>query len=1740
MSELALKSPPIDRDSATPELVRAVLALLNARHFDASAEDVLDIFWMASQMPGAPLFESLSEAEKEQTSTEARRSPTKQSIGTWAATPAITPAAPDPDHELDDEDPDAEEPASHNFNGEIPVYPALPAAKHERSAEEVAADFPIPPSFADKRGFLNKWRLLMERGPSRLRKRLDIQATAMLWAREGPGDVVQTPALERQVELVVVLDHGTSMDMWRSAMRELADLFRASGGFRRITIAVLKLRQDIPVLVALEDEANENSTPIPVHTSAGTGVRLLYLIITDCVSPLWRNLAWTEEMDRWSRSATIALLQVLPERIWCRSALGVAQGYRCFSGVTLAVNRRYRPVLDGEADFDAFERTVERRSHNRQLKPLGQTLLPVFSLFEQDQSRRVIDFLRGAAAACLTCYRLQPGEVSTAIDASPLDALDAFGRSSSQLARRLARLLAAAPVISLPIARIIEKEFLGSDATRIAEAEIWTSGLLEHISEREAHADPEQALYQFREGIQQKLLDGVGPSMRQEIIRKSSSFMEEYLGRLSGFSVMLAAPERFPGALNTHAGSDPIARIAANVLRRQGPKFAALIDSIKGDAPRELANLATAFAHAGNAVCGRFAWSPDGTRLAIPLRDGSLKVIDYSQRIEQIAQIDSAGLNQAAWFPDGQHLAIACFNRMVIVLDPALKPIVHITDHKSDVMSVAVSPSMENPLLASGTAGGSVRIWDAIARKMIGAFHTSKLGLVRTVVWLNETTLVAGYYERTLIFDCSSTGIRSVKRLKTGGTAVAACVARILGSSKNNQRFLILGQSNGEVQFWNCDNWQKVSGIFPHRTLITSISASSDGQWLATKARDGSVAVIRLRSQKIIATLTTETNKSPHSSLAFHPRRRELAVSRDRDREIALYDIEKLSTRRAPLRVRVIGSLQHEKDEAAYASVCKEIGRVLAERGHTLVICSGHEGTADYGTLVGYLMAKTDRPRCVIFTNTTESNFDATRNTIEQLIATRRTAAGGLDTLLIGTLPAADSLSLLRTLFQGDQQQILTTTSVNQVIEQLNDKQLQFLSEQAARLFPDNADLLSGLSRLIKGKADVKLIVEPIRRERRDVAALTQSLSQTDGMIVIGGADLSAELIRLADSFDIPWLPVAFFGGTAGKLTPNGSKMPGADGLPTHALQKLASGPHPNRLEWAKEIALTAVDSLKPLVSHARSRTRSLPVRHLELNDGSRVISHATGVIIEQSTILTAAHCLVPYTRSMGRANFDDIFFEARVIDSPASSAASRFRRELNPSWNNDASSDFALLIDLQPAPETNAHDSKLLTTWKVTMDQPVRVISRTRSGLFREVRGTVASGEDQGLFDLVVNEQLDPDDEGAGVFAAIGGEKAMLVGIIVSSLPEQGGSFRGLAVAIDQNKLAEAYPDRLPLPNPSHPGSSPAGSPPPDQPAVVVSIKERLPHAPTTWVLVAGTGGLDLPLETVEAAQAIGRALAAAGHGLITGGWNGVDYVTTNEFTAELKSSDRQADAWVRVIMPKGRTPDFPEGLVQYADDSTWQTSQVAAADAAILIGGRGGTMTVGRMAMEQAKPVLPLAKSGADAAAFFQQRLSTWDHLMYAGVEKSEFERLNAPAPQAADLAMLLIRKLMNAQKFRGRFLSETQIRRLIERHPQGGVAHDALLFFSSSEQQSWLVTASAYAFFILDDPHTQAVDKLIQGAEPLSTLRNFRVQAVSDKPGAGMLAFGGITRWYYSLRLFPQTGALDKRLSEMLRRP
>ncbi|WP_331749900.1 WD40 repeat domain-containing protein (plasmid) [Streptomyces longwoodensis] len=174
---------------------------------------------------------------------------------------------------------------------------------------------PLP----DSLGIGRALRPLRRPWPSKVRRRLDVDATVEHYTHTGMLIPRLAPASEPWLEAVVVLDHGTAMAVWDESVRALTKLLRALAAFRDVRVWHLDHPPGaIPVLRDQRGRTRPMDPSDPGHTQPP---RRLLLLVSDCAAPAWRGNALWQTVYTWGRTAPVALINPLPKHLWQRSGL---------------------------------------------------------------------------------------------------------------------------------------------------------------------------------------------------------------------------------------------------------------------------------------------------------------------------------------------------------------------------------------------------------------------------------------------------------------------------------------------------------------------------------------------------------------------------------------------------------------------------------------------------------------------------------------------------------------------------------------------------------------------------------------------------------------------------------------------------------------------------------------------------------------------------------------------------------------------------------------------------------------------------------------------------------------------------------------------------------------------------------------------------------------------------------------------------------------------------------------------------------------------------------------------------------------------------------------------------------------------------------------------------------------------------------------------------------------------------
>ncbi|WP_416350920.1 SAV_2336 N-terminal domain-related protein [Rivularia sp. UHCC 0363] len=276
------------KSAKPPATVAGLVSLLKQVELDLSADELADMLWLAMQMEP----EQATSAQPEvQTSSEVV-------IETKPSTPSPPPPPIEPAATVYTSAPKSQ-------GGEIPVLPfRAPAA----------------PALPNKLAIARALRPLMRKIPSRISVVLDEEATAVQIAEKQIWTPVLCPAPERWLELAIVVEESASLPIWEETIAEFQQLMERQGAFRDVRTWYLQTAGDSLQLSAGRKSHNRRSRSPKELLDVSN--RRLILVVSDCISPAWRSGRIKPLLDQWAGQTSVTVLQLLPESLWERSALG--------------------------------------------------------------------------------------------------------------------------------------------------------------------------------------------------------------------------------------------------------------------------------------------------------------------------------------------------------------------------------------------------------------------------------------------------------------------------------------------------------------------------------------------------------------------------------------------------------------------------------------------------------------------------------------------------------------------------------------------------------------------------------------------------------------------------------------------------------------------------------------------------------------------------------------------------------------------------------------------------------------------------------------------------------------------------------------------------------------------------------------------------------------------------------------------------------------------------------------------------------------------------------------------------------------------------------------------------------------------------------------------------------------------------------------------------------------------------
>ncbi|MGW3353575.1 SAV_2336 N-terminal domain-related protein [Nonomuraea rubra] len=473
-------------------------------------------------------------------------------LATRISTASVAPSAVD-DRFVPQSEPDAQEPAETMSRSGDPLYPASspadPATFTERPGVRVRVR--RASSLRDPLAVMRAFRPLGRRTTIGSRRiELDEEGTIATSVEQRLLLPVLRPAKDRWLNLTLVVDAHSSMLLWHDLVRELHRTISQTGLFRTVrTCYLYSPDHDRPASITLTPGGDQRS-PQEIVDPAG---HHLILLLTDTVADGWHHLGLHQVLHRWCTHSTVAVLNVLPERLWNRGAV---------QPVPLMLR------VPGPATPNNSWNVAAPRARRRG-RSLSRAAVPIV-----DASPEALSTLARLVAGDgrwhrMLCVRLDPTpsrtpSVTNASAPSGAEVLRRFQERASPTAQELAGYLSAVP-LNLPVMTLV-RQVMVPHADHGHLAEVALGGLFEPW-EITPGTDPDRMALEFLPGVRESLL---GSQLRQDITATQEVVRREltaYLSQQPGTAGDFPATRLTP----TGAGTQPVPVGASAFARVENP-----------------------------------------------------------------------------------------------------------------------------------------------------------------------------------------------------------------------------------------------------------------------------------------------------------------------------------------------------------------------------------------------------------------------------------------------------------------------------------------------------------------------------------------------------------------------------------------------------------------------------------------------------------------------------------------------------------------------------------------------------------------------------------------------------------------------------------------------------------------------------------------------------------------------------------------------------------------------------------------------------------------------------------------------------------------------------------------------------------------------------------------------------------------------------------------------------------------
>ena len=235
------------------------------------------------------------------------------------------------------------------------------------------------------------------------------------------------------------------------------------------------------------------------------------------------------------------------------------------------------------------------------------------------------------------------------------------------------------------------------------------------------------------------------------------------------------------------------------------------------------------------------AWSPDGTHLASPSGETTLRIWDPLNGIDSMRIHDLTEQPECvAWSPDGMRIALGGMGRSIRSWDAQTgTALLTYRGHRGTVWWLAWSPDTRR--LASAGADGTVRVWSTTTGHLLHVY-TGHTKAVMDVKWSRTGRWIVSASEDTTV---------QVWDAQTGATKLTyrGHNASVQAAEWSPDEHVIAScGADTTVQVWDAFTGKGYATYHDHTNTVWTLAWSPDGHRLASSSADGTLRIWQVKT----------------------------------------------------------------------------------------------------------------------------------------------------------------------------------------------------------------------------------------------------------------------------------------------------------------------------------------------------------------------------------------------------------------------------------------------------------------------------------------------------------------------------------------------------------------------------------------------------------------------------------------------------------------------------------------------------------------------------------------------------------------------------------------------------------------------------------------------------------------------------------------------------------------------------